>query len=72
MPTSQHRMITQITQQSVPEEIGGPVHTALADRLRITSAEARRRVRDADQLGEPISLTGEPLAVLQATARGRR
>ena len=46
-----------------------PVHIALADVLRISRAEARRRIRDAEQLAPRISLTGERLPPqLPATA----
>ncbi len=46
-----------------------PVYLVLADLLRISRAEARRRLRDAEQLGPRVSLTGEPLPPqLPATA----
>ena len=46
-----------------------PVPIALADVLRISRAEARRRMRDAEQLAPRRSLTGEPLPpVLPATS----
>ena len=42
---------------------------AIADAIRVTPAEARRRLRDAEQLTPRSTLTGEPLpAVLPATA----
>ncbi|AQT82899.1 maturase [Mycolicibacterium litorale] len=41
-----------------------PVPITLADVLRISRAEARRRLRDADQLKQRTTLTGEPLAPL--------
>ncbi len=41
-----------------------PVPVALADVLRISRAEARRRVRDAEQLTPRTSLTGEVLPPL--------
>ena len=45
----------------------------MADRLRISRAEASRRVHDAEDLGERRALTGEPLApVLAATAAAQR
>ncbi len=47
-----------------------PVYLVLADLLRISRSEARRRLRDAEQLGPRVSLTGEPLPPqLPATAR---
>ena len=61
LPVAEHQLITQLADQSAPEELGGPVHSAIADRLHITPAEARRRVRDAHVLGPRTALTGEPL-----------
>ncbi|MBB3752240.1 hypothetical protein FHT44_004752 [Mycolicibacterium sp. BK634] len=46
-----------------------PVGIALADALRISPREARRRMRDAEQLAPRTTLTGQPLPpVLPATA----
>ncbi|WP_141681654.1 DUF222 domain-containing protein, partial [Mycobacterium malmoense] len=56
-----------------PEELGGSLRSGLADRLRITKAEAARRIADARDLGERRALTGEPLPpLLSATAAGQR
>jgi Domain of unknown function (DUF222)/HNH endonuclease len=53
--------------------IGGPVHKVVADWLRISCAEARRRLRDAQQLAPRVSLTGQPLPPrLPATAAAWR
>lgn len=41
-----------------------PVGITLADVLRISRAESRRRIRDAEQLTARTTLTGEPLAPL--------
>ena len=42
---------------------------AIADAIRVTPAEVRRRLRDAEQLAPRSTLTGEPLpAVMPATA----
>ena len=47
-----------------------PVMVALADVLRISRREARRRIRDAEQLAPRITLSGQPVApVLPATAK---
>ena len=47
-----------------------PVMVALADSLRISRREARRRIRDAEQLAPRITLSGQPVApVLPATAK---
>lgn len=54
-------------------EIGGPAHKVVADWLRISPAEASRRLRDADQLGPRTTLTGQPLPPeLPATAQAWR
>ena len=42
-------------------ELGGPAHKVLADWIRITPAEARRRNRATEPLMPRTTLTGEPL-----------
>lgn len=55
------------------EDVGGPAHRVLADWLRITPAEARRRVTSTEPLRTPTILAGEPLAARQpATAAAWR
>lgn len=50
-------------------ERGGPGHKLLADVARLSPKEARRRIRDAEQLAPRTSLTGQPLPpALPATA----
>ena len=44
-----------------PADLGGPVHKVVADWLRISCAEARRRLRDAEQLSPRLTLTGQQL-----------
>lgn len=52
-----------------PADIGGPVHKVVADRLRISYAEACRRLRDATELSPHLTLTGAELPPqLPATA----
>jgi hypothetical protein len=52
-----------------PADIGGPVHKVVADWLRISYAEACRRLRDAKQLSPRLTLTGQELPPeLPATA----
>jgi hypothetical protein len=52
-----------------PADIGGPVHKVVADWLRISYAEACRRLRDANELSPRLTLTGQELAPqLPATA----
>src|SRR5580698_1300753 len=71
-PAVEHALINQLAAQADPAELGGTLPAALADRLRITRAEASRRIHDAD-LGERRALTGEPLPpVLPATAAAQR
>jgi hypothetical protein len=55
----QHELINQLDAQAGEEELGGKLRAALADRLRITKAEAGRRIDEADDLGERRALTGE-------------
>jgi hypothetical protein len=50
-------------------ELGGPAHQVVADTLRITGAEARRRMRDAARVAPRLTLTGQSLPPeLPATA----
>jgi Domain of unknown function (DUF222) len=73
LPVVEHRAINALLQQATPAEIGGPLHQVLADRLHITSAEARRRIGDAECLGPHTSMTGESLAPRwPATAAAQR
>jgi Domain of unknown function (DUF222) len=69
----QHTLINQLGAQASEEELGGKLRTTLADRLRITKAEAGRRIDEAADLGERRALTGEPLAPqLSAAAAAQR
>ena len=45
--TPQHALINQLDAQAGEEELGGTLRSALADRLRITKAEASRRIAEA-------------------------
>jgi hypothetical protein len=52
-----------------PARLGGRPHKVIADRLRISPAEARRRIRSATALRPRTTLTGQPLPpLLPATA----
>ncbi|OBI24367.1 maturase [Mycobacterium sp. E1386] len=56
-----------------PGDVGGPVHKVIADWLRISYADACRRVRDARQLSPRLTLTGQELPPeLPATAQAWR
>lgn len=69
----QHVLINQLDAQACEEELGGRLHGVVADRLRITKAEAARRINEAADLGERRALSGELLAPpLGATAAAQR
>ncbi|MCV7096720.1 HNH endonuclease signature motif containing protein [Mycobacterium kubicae] len=73
LPAARHELINQLVEQSSEEELGGRLPHALASRLRITRAEASRRIGEAADLGQRRALTGEVLAPqLTATAAGQR
>jgi hypothetical protein len=73
LPAVEHPLINQLSDQADAAELGGTLAAALADRLRITRAEASRRIHEAADLGERRALNGEPLeAVLPATAQAQR
>src|SRR5271168_772758 len=72
-PAVEHALINQLAEQADQAELGGKLAPALANRLRITRAEASRRIHDAADLGERTALNGEPLApLLPATAQAQR
>ncbi|OBH04283.1 hypothetical protein A5696_06480 [Mycobacterium sp. E2699] len=71
--TPGHALINQLEAQASRAEFGGTLRSALADRLRITKAEAARRIDEAEDLGERRALTGERLTPqLSATAAAQR
>ncbi len=73
LPVPQHAVINQVAHQETPTEIGGKLSHALADRLRITRAEATRRIKEAQELGPRKAITGEALPPrLAATSAGQR
>ena len=68
---SGHDLINGLINDSA--DLGGPAHKVIADWLRITVAEARRRLRNAEQLLPRITVTGEQLPPeLPATAEAWR
>jgi Domain of unknown function (DUF222) len=72
-PAIEHALINQLTAQADATELGGKLAPALANRLRISRAEASRRIHEAADLGERRALNGEPLEpVLPATAAAQR
>jgi hypothetical protein len=73
LPAVEHPLINQIGAQADPTELGGKLPSALANRLRISRAEASRRIHEAADLGERKAITGQPLPpVLPATAEAQR
>ena len=72
-PAVEHALINQLAEQADPTELGGKLPSALADQLRISRAEASRRIHEAADLGQRRALNGEPLEpVLPATAEAQR
>ncbi|MGH3265878.1 MAG: DUF222 domain-containing protein, partial [Trebonia sp.] len=73
MPAVDHALINQLAEHADATELGGKLPFALAERLRITRADASRRIGEAADLGPRRALTGEPLQpVLAATAEAQR
>ncbi|MDI3314677.1 MAG: HNH endonuclease signature motif containing protein [Mycobacterium sp.] len=73
LPVIEHPLIHKVAEQADPTDLGGTLPFALAERLRITRAEASRRVTEAADLGPRRALTGEPLPPrLSATAAAQR
>ena len=55
-PAIEHPLINQLAEQADPTELGGKLAPALANRLRISRAEASRRIHEAADLGERRAL----------------
>jgi hypothetical protein len=73
IPAVEHPLLNQLARHATPEELGGKLSHAVAERTLISRAEAARRIREAADLGPRRALTGEPLPpVLAATAAGQR
>jgi hypothetical protein len=76
-PAVDHKLIHQLTSQSTPTELGASSWPkVLSEGLRISSGEAKRRIKQAELLGPRTALTGEPLPpklphVAAAQARGQ-
>ncbi len=67
-----HDLIAGLADED-PADVGGPIHQVIADWLRITCSDVRRRLREAEQLSPRVTLTGEVLPPeLPATARAWR
>ncbi|HME48206.1 DUF222 domain-containing protein, partial [Mycobacterium sp.] len=73
LPVLQSDLINELGALAGPAELGGTLAHALADRLRISRAEARRRIGEAEDLGARASLAGQVLAPrLAVTATAQR
>ncbi len=73
LPAVEHPLINQINTQAATTELGGKLSFALANRLRITRADASRRISEAADLGDRTAITGQPLPpLLPATAAAQR
>jgi hypothetical protein len=73
LPVPGHALINQVSRQAGEVELGGKLPGALANRLRISRAEASRRIHEATDLGERKTVTGESLPpVLEAAAAAQR
>src|SRR4051795_6517028 len=55
-PAVEHALINQLSEQAEAAELVAKLAPALANRLRITRAEASRRIHDAADLGERRAL----------------
>jgi hypothetical protein len=69
---TQFRSVTVITHDIArdliikdPVDPGGPAHKVVADALRITPTEARRRAQMVEPLSETVAITGERLSPRQ-------
>ncbi|ULE32993.1 HNH endonuclease signature motif containing protein [Mycobacterium sp. IDR2000157661] len=61
-PAAEHRLLQALVNQSTAGEMGGANWPhVLTERLRISRAEARRRLAEAADLGPRTALTGEAL-----------
>ncbi|OBK73745.1 HNH endonuclease signature motif containing protein [Mycobacterium sp. 1274761.0] len=69
-PSAQHPLINQLAAEGASNVLGATcLVDALATALRISRAEAKRRIAEADDLGPRTALSGEPLPPrLPATA----
>ena len=61
-PAIDHRLLNRLVAEAVPTELGGTtLAKALAHRLKISQADARRRLDEAADLGPGSTLAGAPL-----------
>ncbi|WP_078322682.1 HNH endonuclease signature motif containing protein [Mycobacteroides chelonae] len=74
IPTATHGLVNELVADHVPGAFGGiNPPDVLADALRITRSDARRRIRDAAELAPRVTLSGDRIEpVLAATAMAQR
>src|SRR5690348_9246376 len=61
-PAITHKLIARLAAEASPVELGGKnLADVLANRLRISSVEAQRRIKQAHSLGPRLAMTGESL-----------
>ena len=61
-PAVEHRLIARLAAEARPTELGGKnLAEVLSARLRISSAQAHRRIDEADDLVPRTALSGQPL-----------
>ncbi len=76
-PVLDYKVYQRLRAECTPKELGGSSYTkVLAARLRISEAEAFRRLKNAELLGPRTALTGEPMPpalpnVAAAQAKGQ-
>jgi len=76
-PAVEHRIIARLRAEACPQALGGTsLPQVLATGLHISGKEARRRIKEAVELGPRTAMTGQPLAPIlprtaAAQARGR-
>jgi hypothetical protein len=62
LPAVEHRLVQSLRYRAEPAELGATSYAdALATALRISTREARQRLKDAELLGPRRAITGEPL-----------
>jgi Domain of unknown function (DUF222) len=62
-PEITHKLIGRLAAEATPVELGGKnLADVLATKLRISTGDARRRIKQAASLGPRTSITGEPFA----------
>ena len=62
LPVLEHAAIARLNREATPKDLGAKsLKAVLMTRLRISGTDAKRRLKDAAELGPRIGLTGEPL-----------